>query len=182
MQLLNPHGVAPIVKGAGQALQVHEIFPTVQGEGPFAGRRAVFVRLAGCNLRCWWCDTEWDDARDPTIDVGELLGQTLDCWHTMTTGPIELVVITGGEPLRQPLASFIARLLMFDALRVQIETAGTLWQSCLDHERVSIVVSPKTPLVNVNIAAHAYAYKYVVRSADRFTPEGMPITITQADS
>lgn len=44
----------------GKVLKVHSIFYTIQGEGPYSGRTAVFIRLSGCNLACSFCDTEFD--------------------------------------------------------------------------------------------------------------------------
>ena len=46
----------------GQELWVQEVFYTLQGEGPFSGQPALFIRLAGCNLRCFWCDTEFESS------------------------------------------------------------------------------------------------------------------------
>lgn len=54
----------PRRRESGGLLQVQDVFYTIQGEGPFAGRTAVFIRLTGCNLRCWFCDTVWGDDSD----------------------------------------------------------------------------------------------------------------------
>lgn len=110
-------------------LVVSEVFgPTWQGEGPSLGRRAGFIRLGRCNLRCQWCDTpytwRWED-HDPAVElttrsVGDLVSQ-------IEAMRVELVVITGGEPLLQqtPLASLLAELRQ-RSLEVEIETAGTI--------------------------------------------------------
>ena len=116
--------------GAGPAsLVVSEVFgPTLQGEGPSVGRPAGFVRLGRCNLSCRWCDTPytWDWARyDPaeelhTVAVEDLVAR-LDAMD------VDLVVVTGGEPLLQqrhlPPLLHQARA---KGWRVEVETAGTI--------------------------------------------------------
>lgn len=112
------------------SLVVAEVFgPTWQGEGPSTGRTASFVRLGRCNLACTWCDTPytWDWERfDPAVELRERavddIVAELDAF-----GPVELLVVTGGEPLLQqrrlpPLLSAARER----GLRVEIETAGTL--------------------------------------------------------
>jgi len=151
------------------ALQVHEVFYTIQGEGPFSGVPAVFVRLTGCNLRCWFCDTTWNDETDPYQTPEVLALQVIN----MLPAHCGLVVITGGEPMRQRLAPFIQALLLYRSdLCVQIETAGTLWQDELlaFSGVLTIVVSPKTPVIHKMIAENALAYKYVIRAGDTFPP------------
>jgi 7-cyano-7-deazaguanosine (preQ0) biosynthesis protein QueE len=110
-------------------LVVSEVFgPTWQGEGPSVGRRAGFVRLGRCNLACQFCDTAytWDWERyDPATEltkrsvsdvVAELAGMNVD-----------LVVITGGEPLLQQrqLATLVDECTR-RKWRVEVETAGTI--------------------------------------------------------
>lgn len=112
---------------AVSGLVVSEVFgPTLQGEGPSAGRRAGFVRLGRCNLACTWCDTAytWDWSRyDPSVElrragVAEVVAevQAMD---------VPMVVITGGEPLLQQ--SGVAELAAALApRRIEVETAGTI--------------------------------------------------------
>lgn len=152
------------------SLQVHEVFYTLQGEGPFAGRTAVFVRLTGCNLRCWFCDTAWNDDDDPCFDFMDLRDQVFEKMPEHCS----LVVITGGEPMRQRLAPFISALHVKDPnVQVQIETAGTLWQPELDRQpaidqrRLHFVVSPKTPAVHARFHTRASAFKYIIDSGCR---------------
>lgn len=103
-------------------LRVSEIFHSVQGEGPSAGRPATFLRLAGCNLACRWCDTEysWNWRRfDKQQYSHELTLETV----LERLGTPERLVITGGEPLLQaePLAELLSRVASF----VEVETNGT---------------------------------------------------------
>ena len=130
--------IRPPVKGDGLQLDVKEIFTTLQGEGPFAGYPAVFVRLGGCNLACAFCDTDFEEFTNYTLDI--LLAEIKA--HAQEDGQRvrPLVVITGGEPLRQNIVPLCGYLLE-EGFEVQIETNGTLYQP-LD-ERVHIVCSPK---------------------------------------
>jgi len=125
-------------------LRVTEVFASLQGEGPLCCRRALFVRLAGCNLRCPWCDTPY--SLDPR--AGRLLGLAELVERVEAEEP-GLVVFTGGEPLlqRSALNEAVAELLdRFPGLLVQVETNGTLppprgWERGL--ARAVYVVSPK---------------------------------------
>ena len=159
--------------GDGTRLQVTEIFHSIQGEGPYAGRPAIFIRLTGCNLRCWWCDTEWNDETDPYLSVEEIIQQARDLAQGTTT----LAVITGGEPVRQPLQRLLPALHQC-GFCPQIETAGTLWQDCLAEPYVDIVVSPKTPKIDPRIYDHAFAFKYVIRAGE-IGDDGLPVRSTQ---
>jgi len=155
-------------------LQVRNIFYTLQGEGPFAGRSSVFIRLTGCNLACAYCDTQWDDAKDPRRPVEDI---ALEAIHKQ--GQAQIAVLTGGEPLRQNLSGLIPLLLTHFEI-VQLETAGTYWQDCLDLPRVFTVVSPKTPRVNKRTAERACAFKYVIQAGQLDPDDGLPVTATQA--
>ncbi len=145
-------------KGDGSTLQVVEIFPTLQGEGPFTGHPAVFVRLGGCNLACDFCDTEFEafHAMDLSAVVDEVVKQA--------AGLRDLVVITGGEPLRQEIAP-LCRELLARGLRVQIETNGTLWRQL--PESVHVVCSPKVTdgryhKLRPDLLARVDALKFIV--------------------
>jgi len=151
-------------------LQVRDIFYTLQGEGPFAGWPSVFIRLSGCNLACHFCDTQWDDENDQYLSIPEIVDK-VKTWQEW-----KLIVLTGGEPLRQDLDQLIAAL---PNTIIQIETAGTLWQDCLVDERVRIVVSPKTPKINSIIYNRANAFKYVIKAGEVSDIDGLPIASTQ---
>lgn len=157
---------APTPPEYGPTLQVHSIFPTIQGEGPFAGKRAVFIRLAHCNLQCPGCDTEYTE--------GARSMWTMDITNTVIGhGPNhDLVVITGGEPFRQDIRGLCASLQRY-AYRVQIETNGVLFP--WDIPGATIVVSPKTHHVHKDLQYRADAYKYVVKAGDIDLMDGLPI-------
>jgi 7-carboxy-7-deazaguanine synthase len=151
----------PPESGDGSLLQVVNIFPTLQGEGPFVGHPAVFVRLGGCNLACSFCDTEFE-AFAP-LALSDLLAQL----NALRQPGRDLVVITGGEPLRQNIAP-LCEALLAQGWRVQIETNGTLWRPLPD--AVSIVCSPKMTAgsyhsLRPDVLARVDALKFIVAAA-----------------
>lgn len=89
-------------------MPVVEMFVSVNGEGPRAGRLAAFVRFAGCNLRCSYCDTMW--ANEPGCPVQWLTVDEIAAWVAST--PAACTTLTGGEPALQPLLPQLVRALM----------------------------------------------------------------------
>ena len=167
-------------------LHVSEVFgPTFQGEGPYAGRVAMFVRLGGCNLSCSWCDTPytWDGVR---FSLRHEIAPRLvsDIIDQLDASP-GIVVITGGEPLLQARSEGFAHLLVELRRRgryVHIESNGTLLPDgeILDGFDV-IVLSPKLKNAGVHrgnqdpvlhagwadVAQHREVHlKFVCESAD----------------
>lgn len=132
MQGKNP--IRPPENGDGRILEVKGIFATLQGEGPYAGQPAVFVRLGGCNLACAFCDTDFEGFS--AMPLADIVRQV----QVLAGDSCRLVVITGGEPLRQNIAPLCEQLLAA-SFQVQIETNGTLWREL--PEEVEIVCSPK---------------------------------------
>ena len=172
-RMFGTNPVRKAVRDGGDVLWVQEVFPTLQGEGPFVGHPAVFVRLAGCNLRCFWCDTEFESSEwRPT--VGALIERI-----EAARGPgCDLVVLTGGEPLRQDVTALLTALLAA-GWRVQIETAGTLWVELPDHPALTVVCSPKTPRLDPRLEARIDAYKYVIGAGEVDGEDGLPAVSTQ---
>lgn len=183
-------------------LDVQSIFYTIQGEGPFCGTPAVFVRLAGCNLMCPSCDTDYTSKRqlmttDEIIDrvrTAQLYSETSEeAFDRLIENPTDepltyklfsgLVVITGGEPTRQPvgLELLVLKLQQRLGCYVQIETNGVLPPPAIsmlnrntqERKGLYIVVSPKTGKVNPITEQWACAYKYVMH-AERMAPDGLP--------
>lgn len=129
---------------------VSEVFgPTVQGEGPTTGRRCAFVRLGQCNLRCRWCDTpytwDWKGITGTTYDPKAEL-ETLEpaaVAAQLAGMGVDMVVISGGEPLlQQPALAKLVKLLP-QTMRVEVETNGTRVPVAPLIERVWFNVSPK---------------------------------------
>lgn len=156
-------------------LFVQSHFYTIQGEGPQSGRPCVFVRLAGCNLACWFCDTEFESGMSAPR-VTEQLVEELNLRYSQKQR--ELVVLTGGEPLRQNILLFLAMLFSSGTRLVQIETAGTLWVEGLhryiSNGLVQLVCSPKTPRLHPSIVAYCEHWKYIVRAGDEDRVDGLP--------
>lgn len=96
-------------------MRVNEIFYSLQGEGRFTGTPSIFIRLAGCNLKCSFCDT----AHEAYTEYGEE-----ELCREVEQFPARHVVITGGEPTLQLTASLVDRLHAMGKY-VQIETNGT---------------------------------------------------------
>lgn len=156
------------------ALQVREVFYTLQGEGPYGGRPAVFVRLTGCNLQCTFCDTVWDDVKDPYYVPSALVDDIAAQAHAT-----KLVVLTGGEPLRQNVLPLIMQLGE-RGFTVQVETAGTYWHKGLEFcKNLALVCSPKTQHIHPMVQRCCYHWKYVLAADDVSPVDGLPRGGTQ---
>lgn len=160
--------------GDGQSLWVQEVFYTLQGEGPFFGQPSVFIRLAGCNLRCFWCDTDFESS-----DWRPSLSELLERVEELRPGGCDLIVLTGGEPFRQNIVPLVEALLS-SGLRVQIETNGTLWLPLPQDPRLTLVCSPKTPKLHPAAAERIEFLKYVVKKGEQSPEDGLPLASTQA--
>ena len=101
---------------------VAEKFVSINGEGVRAGELAVFIRFAGCNLKCGYCDTKWANAVDTPAEKMESK-DILD--YILSTG-VKNVTLTGGEPLLRQEMSELIDTLMSAGLRVEIETNGSI--------------------------------------------------------
>ncbi|WP_170201926.1 7-carboxy-7-deazaguanine synthase QueE [Salinispora arenicola] len=143
-------------RAAGDLLVTEMFGPTVQGEGPSIGRRAVFVRLSGCHLSCSWCDTAytWDTTRY-NLDEHRRQAPVADILTWVRASGADMVVLTGGEPLLQQAALVnLAGPLYRSGIRVEVETSGTVAPS--RRLLVSVTafnVSPK--LANSGVAERA---------------------------
>lgn len=121
-------GMVLVWIGQGSSMKVNEIFHSISGEGAHAGIPAVFVRLAGCNLACSYCDTQYAQKPEQGVEmsVDEILRRVRefreDGW----------VLITGGEPLSQDIQELVGRLRS-RGYRIEVETNGSfsppLWAS-----------------------------------------------------
>jgi len=130
--------------------KVLEIFDSVQGEGTMIGIPVTFVRLAGCNLHCDFCDTQ--DTMN-TFPVGLMTAKQIAEKCNMA-----LVVITGGEPCLHDLDDLIVELHSIEKL-VCLETNGTL----PTHEELDwVVCSPKPPEYLIHQLCFFNELKYVV--------------------
>ena len=129
-------------------MKINEIFYSLQGEGHYTGTPAVFVRFAGCNLRCWFCDTNFETGQEMSED--EIVGAVLKY-------PTRYVVITGGEPTLQLTASLCDKLHAHGCY-LMMETNGTRplsegcqvdWVTC--SPKLSDIINGKRKLVPLRI-------------------------------
>lgn len=162
----------PEKKDYQSTLEVHSVFSTIQGEGPFCGRPAVFVRLAGCNLQCPGCDTEYTATRE-RLNYGDIL-QDIHERLMESSSNANLVVISGGEPFRQNIAPFCDFLIEND-FDVQIETNGSMQIPMELSQLVTVVCSPKTAKLHPSALHRANAFKYVMKAGNVREEDGLPL-------
>ena len=118
-------------------LRISEIFHSIQGESSHAGRPCVFVRLAGCNLRCRWCDSEYTFTGGEKRSIDEVMAR-------VASYGCGLVEVTGGEPLAQPESLELVRRLLDAGYEVLIETSGSIDITPVDR-RAKLIVDVKCP-------------------------------------
>jgi 7-carboxy-7-deazaguanine synthase len=152
-------------------LAVCEIFKSIQGESSRAGLPCIFVRLAGCNLNCSWCDTDYSRTTEGAtlMSVDDIIAEVekLICCR---------VEVTGGEPMLQAETPELMRRLCDDGYEVLIETNGSIDLAGLD-ERVRKIMDIKCPLSgqadsflasNVKHLTHIDEVKFVVAGREDF--------------
>lgn len=166
---------------AGEStLPVSEVFgPTIQGEGPHAGRPCWFIRLGGCNLSCSWCDTPYSTGHHgiplSTVPRRPVAG------IVASIPPGAMVVLTGGEPLmhaKRPAFEALLYTLQAKGCEVHAETNGTIvpplpLSDLIDHYTVSpklgvemVKRSHRPTLANWALLADRVAFKFVADSDD----------------
>jgi 7-carboxy-7-deazaguanine synthase len=113
-------------------LNISEIFKSIQGESTYAGLPCIFIRLAGCNLNCLWCDTVYAREGGVKRSIPSLLGEVskLGCG---------LVEVTGGEPLIQKEAFDLVSRLVDSGFTTLVETNGTIDLGKLNRKAITIV-------------------------------------------
>lgn len=154
---------------SGGSLNVSEIFFSIQGESVYAGRPCVFVRLAGCNLRCTYCDTRYAWTGGSKMQIQEIISAIRDF-------RFPLVEITGGEPLLQENTPELVRRLFSENIEVLIETNGTLPIDLLPRECVKIMdikcpgsgQSRKTDFDNIGRLGKSDQVKFVICSREDY--------------
>ncbi|MFN3395164.1 MAG: radical SAM protein [Thermodesulfovibrionales bacterium] len=118
-------------------MKICEIFSSIQGESSYAGLPCIFVRLSGCNLRCSYCDTTYayEDGFEMTQE---------EVMEEVRKSGLDLVEITGGEPLIQDEVLPLINKLINDGYTVLIETNGSIDISKVNKEAI-IIMDIKTP-------------------------------------
>jgi len=161
-------------------MRVSEIFYSLQGEGFLAGTPSMFIRLAGCPLRCRWCDTKyaWDETAGQHYSIEKIV-------QTVGQARSKFVVVTGGEPMISSDLPRLVQNLKENGKHITIETAGIAFIPALPCDLMSI--SPKlsnsTPtepelaaihedcrldiaVLRALIDGYSYQLKFVVDSED----------------
>jgi len=123
-------------------LKINEIFKSIQGESTYAGLPCTFIRLAGCNLRCTYCDTNYAYYEGKELSDEDIV-KKIDEYG------VKLVEFTGGEPMLQEETPKLLKTLLDKGYTVLIETNGSICIGCLD-KRLNIIMDYKTPKSNMN--------------------------------
>ncbi|HEU4714399.1 MAG TPA: radical SAM protein [Pyrinomonadaceae bacterium] len=118
-------------------LRVTEIFRSIQGESTHAGRPCTFVRLAGCPMRCVWCDSEYTFTGGEHISIDAVMDQ-------VRAFGVNLVEVTGGEPLAQKQGFSLIARLCDEGFEVLVETGGYVSTADLD-PRAKVILDVKCP-------------------------------------
>ena len=127
--------------------KINEIFCSIQGEGKYAGTPAIFIRMAGCNVRCSWCDTKYSWEINPgAMMTPKRVLEKINEWSRH-----EYVIITGGEPSIWDLRELVVYLQTNRSVRVHVETSGANelkgselfnWITCSPKEHRDFFVHP----------------------------------------
>ena len=152
-------------------LNVFETFTSIQGESSFAGLPFLFIRLAGCNLKCSWCDTPKSQETDSgtSVSVDELL--TL-----ATQSGLRHICITGGEPLLQDGCIVLMEMLLKAGFIVSLETNGTVDVNIVP-DAVNCIIDVKCPsafsgkpglLFPVKSLKESHEVKFVIASREDY--------------
>ena len=118
-------------------LRVTEIFRSIQGESTHAGRPCTFVRLTGCPMRCVWCDSEYTFTGGDHFSIDSILDQ-------VRSFGVNLVEVTGGEPLTQKEVFKLIERLCNDGFEVLVETGNYVSTEGLD-ARGKVILDIKCP-------------------------------------
>ena len=113
-------------------IKVNEIYLSVQGESSYMGLPCVFIRLTGCNLRCFWCDTAYAFHEGENMTIDEIL-------RKVRGFGVKLVEITGGEPLMQDKVYPLMRELIAKGHKVMLETGGSISIERVPRDVIKIV-------------------------------------------
>lgn len=174
MKMTSPTTISQTAESSLLALElpVVETFHSIQGEGMWAGTNAFFIRLAGCDVGCPWCDTKqsWNPKRYPLRTIEELVAEA------RSANP-QIVVITGGEPLMHDLSALTGQLREA-GLQIHLETSGAhLFSGNFDW----VTFSPKRfKPPHSSIYAHVNELKVII--GDEFDLEWAEQQATQVSS
>ncbi len=162
--MFGKNSIAKIENHPGDELDIVKIFSTIQGEGYYSGHPAIFIRLGGCNLKCFFCDTEFEKFKK--ISVSEIIDKVK---KAIGKDKIKLIIITGGEPLRQPIEKLV-NLLIENNYIIQIETNGTIRRKL--PKQVHICCSPKIInkeyQINDELIEYIDSFKFIISPQNNY--------------
>ena len=153
-------------------MQITEIFRSIQGESTYAGLPCIFVRLMGCNLRCTWCDTTYSFTGGSRMSVEEVMNVVRGFSERDGKRAVNLVEVTGGEPLLQQECYELLSALLAAKYEVLIETSGERFVGDVPAPVVR-VIDVKCPgsgeggtfdLKNLDVLRPTDQYKFVLSS------------------
>ncbi len=154
--------------------RVAEKFVSINGEGRRAGELACFIRLAGCNLHCTYCDTAW--ANEPDVEC-ELMTSD-EIYQYVISTKVQNVTITGGEPLAcDNICELLEKLSSNKDLRIEVETNGSIAVTkfgsigdnitfTIDYKLLGSGMSSNMRIENFETARRKDTIKFVVSSMD----------------
>lgn len=142
--------------------RVVEHFVSINGEGRRAGQLALFIRFAGCNLACLYCDTAWANGKGVKYDIFSVS----EVLKMIEESKVKNVTLTGGEPLIQEgIGELIQALRQCPDIRVEIETNGSVdirpFMTDLPEDNVSFTVDYKTGCSGMEAKMLADNYRYI---------------------
>lgn len=159
-------------------MEVIDIWRTIQGEGPYVGHPAAFVRLAGCNLQCPKCDTNYTTGRRRSL-IPHIVEDALAASFYMQKRICKLIVITGGEPFRQTNITKLVRSLISHGYTIQIETNGTFFLEDFPYNECTVVCSPKTSSIHSMLKTQnrIHSLKYILKHGEVCHLDGLPNSV-----
>ncbi len=135
-------------------MKVCEIFKSIQGESTNAGRVCSFVRLAGCNLRCGYCDTAYAQTDGEERSIEDIIGE-------VRTHRTRLIEVTGGEPLLQPDTPTLCKRFLDLGYTVLVETNGTI--------DIASVPPPAIRIVDIKCPSSGHDGSFLEKNFSRLT-------------
>jgi len=152
-------------------LKIHEIYQSIQGEGSQAGMPCIFIRLAGCPLRCGYCDTP------EALTASSGHSMSIDAIiHAVADYSSSLILVTGGEPLAQPQCIELLQALVALRYHVQLETSGAFdvtdtppaVQKILDIKTPASGEAEKNLWCNLSLLQEHDEIKFVIANRDDY--------------
>jgi 7-carboxy-7-deazaguanine synthase len=153
-------------------MNIVEIFYSLQGEGRLIGVPSVFIRVAGCTVRCAWCDTKyaWDESAGEDFSIDEILHRVDNLPPTSASSTQNsFIVVTGGEPITNNSISLLLKKLSQTDRHITVETSGIEFIQDLPVDLMSI--SPKLDhnhrqTIRQLIRHYDYQLKFVIDAED----------------